>query len=546
MKLIHWLLLLLLTTSCSSHKLPVIVFSDKATSTEQFAAKELRRYIYLRTGSLPEIRTIDKIVDLNERYILVTSLHTNDLIQNQFKEVYDTSKILDPGDFYLYSSSTGLVIEGGSEIGTLYGVYQYLQEKLNIGFYLHGDVIPDGGVRNIDISGYNKIYRGLHNHTMNNDSVSSESPIEVINQVGKVNTSYPAKYSNTGLFSPGHQSKKTSDFSFGGDQIFANDDFTTTANDNWENPHEFADFRSTGNFYKHWCFVQFGISIANESAAIFNSIDEELPDAVEWYRGTGDIKLIQNTWEKESKKYGFVDQFENLLLPVKGKGNLDRFQYWLHKFKYHRTIAQLGCTLYQLNLTMDKVRTEKDPVKKKNLVTSEAFPIRSEITRLWGEATTYLLESISTSREMITFSNLENRHTSSFIKYDSIMVAIAGPLPQSASPSKEYKSKLRAFVPVVRTSRKPGEDLKLKVIILGWHDTSQSQLYWKPLGAMGDYKILPLKHVNRGVYEALLPAKEIGDTDFEYFINIIGKGESATFPVTAPEINQTIVVRSEK
>lgn len=60
---------------------------------------------------------------------------------------------------------------------------------------------------------------------------------------------------------------------------------------------------------------------------------------------------------------------------------------------------------------------------------------------------------------------------------------------------------------------------------------------------MKKYVIYPLKHISRGVYEAMLPAKEIGNIDIEYFINIIGKGESATFPVTAPEINQTVVAR---
>jgi hypothetical protein len=319
--------------------------------------------------------------------------------------------------------------------------------------------------------------------------------------------------------------------------------FGLRPDDYWDYSDEFADFRSTVDFYKHWCFVQFGISIANESAAIFTAIDGKLPRAAEWYSGPGNIKLIETPWELEQKKYAFVDQFENLLLPVKGKGNLDRYQYWLHKFKFHRTIAQLGCTLYQLDKMMDLVKAEKDPGKKKTMVTTQVFPVRTEITRLWSEATAHLLESLGTPGEMGTLSNLENHNYPAFIKYDSLMTAIAGPLPGSFQPGREYKGKLRVIVPAVRTLRNPGEDLKLKVIILGQHDPSQSQLYWKPLGESGDYKIIPLKHISRGVYEVVLPAKELGTNDIEYFINVIGKGESATFPVTAPEINQTIVMR---
>lgn len=36
------------------------------------------------------------------------------------------------------------------------------------------------------------------------------------------------------------------------------------------------------------------------------------------------------------------EPYEGSLL-VKGKGNLARFDYWLHTFEYLRTMGQLGC-----------------------------------------------------------------------------------------------------------------------------------------------------------------------------------------------------------
>ena len=520
MKFYHWIVLLLLSASCSSHKLPVILCSDKASPTEKLAAKELRRYIYLRTGSVPELKIVSKTELLPDRYILVASQQTANLLENSLKNVNDTTKTLRHDDFYLYSTETGLVISGGSDIGLLYGVYHYLQ-KLNIGFYLYGDVIPDGQVRNIDISGYNKVFRSLseirginpyRDFPVGPDGWDADNNESMSEQLVKMKMSFA--------------------------------DLNTSTN-NGDYTNKFADIKSTVDFYKHWCFVQFGISIANESAAIFTAIDGKLPSVAEWYSSLKNIKLIETPWEHEQKKYVFVDQFENLLLPVKGKGNLDRYQYWLHRFKFQRTIAQLGCSIFQLSRIIENVNAENDPVRKKNLVTSQAIPVRTEIARLWGEATAHLLECLRMPEEMGILSNLKNHNYPLFIKYDSLMTAIAGPLPLTTLPGREYKDKLRVFIPAVRTIRKNGEDLKLKIVILGWHDPSQSQLYWKPLGASGDYKIIPMKHISGVNYEAWLPAKEIENNDIEYFINVIGKGGSATFPVTAPEMNQTVVIRDE-
>ena len=81
MKLILWLFILFVAVSCSSQKLPVIICTDKASPREKLAAKELRRYIYLRTGSLPEIRMVSTIEGISERYILISSLQENEVIK---------------------------------------------------------------------------------------------------------------------------------------------------------------------------------------------------------------------------------------------------------------------------------------------------------------------------------------------------------------------------------------------------------------------------------------------------------------------------------
>lgn len=100
-----------------------IVQSGNASLQEQMASKELRRYIYLRTGELANIQhTVGKgdtlVIRIDESlgeqtYRLITA---------------DNGKQLD--------------ITGGSPVGALYGAYHFI-EHLGVRFYLHGDVIPD-------------------------------------------------------------------------------------------------------------------------------------------------------------------------------------------------------------------------------------------------------------------------------------------------------------------------------------------------------------------------------------------------------------------
>ena len=52
------------------------MLSDKASQTEQLAAKEIRKYIYLRTGKLLRIRLVSSFPVKNGPYILVGSKNT--------------------------------------------------------------------------------------------------------------------------------------------------------------------------------------------------------------------------------------------------------------------------------------------------------------------------------------------------------------------------------------------------------------------------------------------------------------------------------------
>jgi hypothetical protein len=81
--------------------------------------------------------------------------------------------------------------------------------------------------------------------------------------------------------------------------------------------------------------------------------------------------------------------------------------------------------------------------------------------------------------------------------------------------------------------------LPLKVLIM--ENPTSANLYYRSLGS-GSYSSIPLSHVARGVYVVTIPSQA---DDFEYYIDAQTPIGNATFPVTAPTINQTVVVLGE-
>jgi len=96
-------------------------------------------------------------------------------------------------------------------------------------------------------------------------------------------------------------------------------------------------------------------------------------------------------------------------------------------------------------------------------------------------------------------------------------------------------------VPTVRTLLSSDEPLHVNVIIPG-APAKQAFLYWKPLGGTAFQKAA-LTHVARGVYDDTVAPDAI-QGDFEYYVQAAsGADKALRFPATAPELNQTVVVR---
>jgi hypothetical protein len=125
-----------------------IAYSSQASGVERLAAKEIRRYLYLRTGKLLPIVRYSRNLDF-ETGLIVIGRKDRDIIKRiQDKNAVLTSSLtaLKPQQYQIKTlksmNKPVVLICGGDEFGTLYGAYRFI-EHFGVRFYLHGDVVPD-------------------------------------------------------------------------------------------------------------------------------------------------------------------------------------------------------------------------------------------------------------------------------------------------------------------------------------------------------------------------------------------------------------------
>jgi len=313
------------------------------------------------------------------------------------------------------------------------------------------------------------------------------------------------------------------------------------------------------DFYADWALSQFGPEAAEQIAGIFISLDggpsataenqqnTNLPRPSTWVDGPGGIRPDERDWGQVSKEYEFIEDMADIRPNIKGHGNLERFDYWLNNFRYLRAVGRVNCTWARFNAAMKKVKDEQEPENRKRLAREIALPIRKELVAQVADVHKYLLATVNTNGEMGNVTNWQQHVMPALLTEPGKELAklMGEELPADAIPSGSYNGPLRLIVPTVRGSLSAGEDLQLKVIILAAASPKDASLYFRSIGK-GSYDKIPLTHIASSVYSARIPASQI-ETDLEYYIEVnTTDGQECTFPATAPDINQTVVIMKER
>jgi hypothetical protein len=300
----------------------------------------------------------------------------------------------------------------------------------------------------------------------------------------------------------------------------------------------------TGGFYDDWARIEFGPEVATPAAVIFKSIDCHLPVTSKWLGGAGDIAPDERPWREVEPEFAFVASLERLRPDVRGPGHEERFDYWLNTFRYLRSQAQVRCLLAEFERTMKRVQGRENPDLRASAAREEALPAYRRLLAGIGEASGYLLTTVSTMGCMGTVINWQQKIWPALVEKTGreLSQALGAQLPTDVAPSKEFRGAPRIIVPTLRSVLEAGEDFTLKAILLDQQPPRRFTLHYRPLGC-GQFAAVELTHVARGVYRAQIPSPNPEVVAWEYHLQAeTSGGESLIFPATAPTINQTVVI----
>ncbi|MHC4438314.1 MAG: alpha-glucuronidase family glycosyl hydrolase [Planctomycetota bacterium] len=295
-------------------------------------------------------------------------------------------------------------------------------------------------------------------------------------------------------------------------------------------------------FYLDWATRQFGPEAAKPIADIFTGFEKKgesgsgsMSHVLSWdsddedsgNAAPGAIMSNPEPWTSEKSKYAFITKFENLRSKVIGAGNLERFDYWLNVFMCYRIMAEYGTMRHRF----------EDAAENENWV--EALALRKRMARSFGKLMTHEIKKVSNSSDLGEIINLEilNWYQLMMLRWDTkLKEGLGKEIPADANPSIEYNGPPVMMVDAIRTNLYGDEPLNLKVRIIGKPDSVT--IYYRSLGE-GKYQSKVLTHIARGVYALTLPPQP---GDFEYYLEAQSSSDKVVYPVTAPNLNQTVVV----
>ncbi|NNM84335.1 MAG: twin-arginine translocation signal domain-containing protein [Phycisphaerales bacterium] len=335
----------------------------------------------------------------------------------------------------------------------------------------------------------------------------------------------------------------------GWDQSWAPSNVSIASISHFPNPQAAKD-RSMpiDDFYLDYAAAHFGPNVAKEARDIFCEIDgPKMPRSVTWMTGPGDIPAQGAPWSSVRRSWTFVDRFAAIAPRVMGRSCQERFLNQLNTFRYAREQAHLGCLRASLDSAVQKLLNKTIAPAQRQRQLKQALAIRLKLTRHWVKMLRYQLAAVSTRGELGTLANLEQhtRTRDQFLNlHDTVLQRELGhALPESANPVMTYQGEARLIVPTLRTSIQRGESLELQVLILS--DAAESSirgsLMWRPL-AEETFKPIALEHIRRRVYRAKLPPMPKRVEIFEYYIQADTGTHTLSFPPSAPQQNQTVVV----
>ena len=328
-------------------------------------------------------------------------------------------------------------------------------------------------------------------------------------------------------------------------------------------------------FYTDFCAQDFGLSVTDAAtcAALFD--DGKLDPACQRLHTPACVnptrppmnglpaalKADPSSWSSQKDLYAFVDvMFAALDRKINGHENRERWMYWVSMLRSLQADAEYATMWGAMNTMIGKITAESDPAKRKQLVLTQALPLRQKMVAQAELAMHWKMNTTSTSGGLGAVANFQQMvltnslavHGCSKIgasnngchNYTSILLANSGmkQLPAVAMPVPGFRGVERCFVLSPRGSIAKGEPLTVRFIAL-LHDANIGQaratIHYRPMGATQPFKLLPMGQPERGsVFHATLGAM----ADVEYYVSVSGASRPLVWPAGAPSTPHTVIV----
>lgn len=284
------------------------------------------------------------------------------------------------------------------------------------------------------------------------------------------------------------------------------------------------------NFYNKWVISQFGNNNkTKELTDIFFNFEKEIfPKVVDWDSGIKDdfekpgaIIKNKNDWNIEKNKFNFVDKMINIKKHIVGKGNNERYDYWLNSMKIVKKMGEFGCIRYLL----DKYYNNKEY--------SKALVERIKLARVFEDIITLLLEKTYNISDMGEIINMELLNWKEFItnKYDKVLKE-KNKNTDAMNLSKKYKGSPKIIILNQINQLYNTDKFNITIATLGIKETPE--LYISELGKNKFTKHMFTKS-NRNIYKLTLQEQT---KDFEYYV----KAGNNYYPKTHPIINNNVII----
>jgi len=310
------------------------------------------------------------------------------------------------------------------------------------------------------------------------------------------------------------------------------------------------------DFYTDWTLSEFGINDPG-LVKIFTDIDGkgvELKEghkgdaplnASDWIKGPGAIMVNKDTSDLQEriKRYDFLPRLESYRSKMTGRGNLERFDYWVNALSFNKEALETTLAQVELNNAVDKIKKESDESIRNKMAKVIAVPLRIVLAEKWKDMNRRLLALVSTNGELGTIANLEMhniRKNANLTGHDEYLKSlIKTDLPEVVFPDNKYSGETRIVVTTNQSILQDGEDFNIRIRILSESSELSGKLLFKPLGAR-KFISTDLIPIGSNVFEAGISADDIPG-DFEYYIEVSDESSILLYPTTAGSINIAVI-----